>query len=263
MFSLRPLPPAKKSKIPRIIIQTVKSKDNIPTQWLPSQASIKTIMPDWDYKLFDDVDNRNLVKEVCPFYLPYYDSFEFPIERVDFVRSVYMTKFGGVYMDSDFEVLQRLDPLFEDGSDLYFVRSGNVGKYLTNSLIASAPGHPFWEQYRQEMIKPNPWWAFTKHFKVMCQTGPIKLSWAAAKYRPVFSYLPQKLVMPCSVCEVGRCNTEGAYLGPLEGKSWCGWDSHVLNYLLCNWRKLIVYLAILIIVAVAVYVLWKRGAFNR
>lgn len=245
-------------KIPRIIIQTVKSKDNIPTQWLPSQKSIKSVLSHWEYKLFDDSDNRELVKEVCPEYLPYYDTFEFAIERVDFVRSVYMTKFGGIYMDSDYEVLKPLDELFQSGSDLYFVKSGNIGTFLTNSFFASVPGHPFWDSYRRDMIKSNPWWAVGRHLKVMCQTGPIKLTWSVNKFQPSYDLLPQKLIIPCSVCDVGHCDTSLAYLAPLQGSSWCGWDSHVLIYLFCNLKKILFGLIVLIIVIIGI-VIWLRS----
>lgn len=231
-------------------------------------------MSHWEYKLFDDHDNRELVKEVCPEYLPYYDGFEFAIERVDFIRSVYMTKFGGLYMDCDYEVLKPLDELFEgidlDGitsngrfplkpPNMYFVKSGNIGSFLTNSFFASSPGHPFWESYRRDMIKSNPWWAIGRHLKVMCQTGPLKLTWAVNKHltSSSFSLLPQKLIIPCSVCDVGHCDTSSSYLAPLQGSSWCGWDSHVLIYLFCNLKKLIVGLILLILIGAGIWYWFK------
>lgn len=252
--------PLKTRKIPRIIIQTVKSKTNIPCQWLPSQRSIREIMSHWEHKIFDDHDNRELVKEICPEYLSYYDNFPYPIQRVDFVRAVYMIKYGGVYMDMDFEVLKPLDSLFENDADLYFVRSGNVGTYLTNSLMASAPGHPFWRQYLKEMTESVPLWGnFSKHLTIMSSTGPLRLTWTVKKYKPDFSYMPNKLVMPCSVCDVGKCDVSQSLLSPLKGQSWCSWDSHLLNFLLCNWRKIVVYLTFFILFAILIFILWKKG----
>ena len=54
--------------------------------------------------LWTDAMNRELIRRHYPFFLETYDSFELNIMRADSARVFYMHRYGGVYMDLDFEV---------------------------------------------------------------------------------------------------------------------------------------------------------------
>src|SRR5437762_1813333 len=114
--------------IPRRIMQTWKTK-NVPEHWKPSPLSIRQHMPDWEYTLMTDEDNRKFVAEHFPDFLPYYDRFPYPIQRADAIRYCWLYIHGGVYLDLDTVVQKSLEPLFEDGGDLFLVASGNLGSY--------------------------------------------------------------------------------------------------------------------------------------
>ena len=51
--------------------------------------------------------NRELIRVYYPWFLEVYDSFEKNVMRADAARVFYMHKFGGIYMDLDFEVCAR------------------------------------------------------------------------------------------------------------------------------------------------------------
>lgn len=248
----------KKVTIPKIIMQTWKNND-VPPHWRPSVESIKKYMPDWEYVLMTDDDNRNLIKQHFPDFLPYYDKFPYPIQRADACRAVFLYLRGGIYMDLDFELLHPLDDLFTSNNDAYFVCSGNIGSCVTNSFMASKPGHPFWLNYIEEMKKPAPSWALTKHFVVMNTTGPLALTRALKNSDIVYGTLPTKLIMPCSVCNIDYCDASSSYLKPLKGQSWNSFDSLALNFLLCNWRKLVMLVLLIIIVIVIWYLIRRYG----
>ena len=98
----------------KIIHQTWKTKD-IPydiysKNWIESW---KKINPDWEYKLWSDEDNRNLVRDHYPEYLELYDSYERPIAKADIIRFFYMHKFGGLYVDLDFKCLKPFDEIIQ------------------------------------------------------------------------------------------------------------------------------------------------------
>ena len=126
-------------KIPKIIMQTWKTQ-NVPLHWRASQESIQRLMPDWQYVLMTDKDNREFVKTHFPDFLPYYDRFEYPIQRADAVRYCWLAIHGGIYLDLDIELLKPLDPLFTSDNDVYLVSSGELSSHITNSFMASKPG---------------------------------------------------------------------------------------------------------------------------
>ena len=243
-------------KIPKIIMQTWKNHD-IPDKWKISPKSIKKYMPDWKYVLMTDEDNRAFVKKYFPDFLPYYDGFIHNIMRADAIRYMYLYKFGGIYMDLDFEVKHNLDSLFYTDAEAYLIASGNIGSYITNSFMASKPGCKLWLEMIEAMKKPQPWYVMGKHFVVMCSTGPIGLTNVAKKSKVVYAMLPSILLMRCSACNIGKCDTRGAYLKPLEGSSWITYDTKIYNFFLCNWKRLCILLVCLVIILLLViFIIW-------
>lgn len=242
-------------RIPKIIMQTWKDR-NIPDNWKESPVSISNHMPGWEYVLMTDEDNREFVSKHFPDFLPFYDAFPYAIQRADAIRACWLYVKGGIYMDLDFIVQKPLDPLFRSDNELYVVPSGNVPTTITNSFMASKPGCKIWLTYIEEMKKNLPYWAYGKHLKVMTSTGPLCFSRSIQKWSGVYATLPSKLIMPCSVC-TPVCNTDKAYLIPLIGKSWCGYDSHAMNFGLCNWRALVIAIVI-IVLAILIYIILRR-----
>ena len=253
--TLNQLCPTTSITIPKIIMQTWKN-NNIPDHWKSSPQTIKSILPDWKYVLMTDNDNRHFVETHFPDFLPFYDNFPYPIQRADAIRPMWLYIHGGIYIDLDFELLKPLDMLFSTNADAYFVASGNFGFCITNSFMASKPRIPFWLSYIEEMKKHPSTWAISKHFKVMTTTGPLALTRTLRKSNLLYTMLPNKLIMPCSVCNIEKCDLTESYLKPLHGQSWNSYDSLVLNYILCNWRTLS-FILILIILFIVIYFIFK------
>jgi mannosyltransferase OCH1-like enzyme len=61
--------------IPKIIIQTYKSKDQIPADIQPFIQRIQKYNPDFTYMFFDDADIDQFVKDKFPEYLDKFNSF--------------------------------------------------------------------------------------------------------------------------------------------------------------------------------------------
>lgn len=251
-------------KIPKIIMQTWKDK-NIPEKWKSSPLSIKKYLPDWKYVLMTDEDNRNFVKKHFPNFLKYYDGFPHNIMRADAIRYCFLYVFGGLYMDLDFEILppprnhkgpHPINSLFTSDNEVYLVSSSNVGSYLTNSFMASKPGCKLWLDAIEYMKKPVPYYYIGKHLTVMHQTGSFMLSSVAKNSKIVYGNLPVKLILPCSVCNI-KCRTKGAYLKQLEGSSWITYDTKCYNFFMCNYKQLIIAVAlILFVILIALLIQW-------
>lgn len=244
--------------IPKIIYQSWKTHD-VPEKWKVSPASAKAIMPDWQYVLLDNDENRAMIEEHFPDFLSHYDGFPYDIMRADAARYCFLYLYGGIYMDLDFEVQQDLSELFKGSSEVYLVASGNVSSVYTNSFMASQPRSKFWLEVIEEMKKPLDFWSgLLKHFVIMCQSGPLMLSRVARRTNTVIGVLPRSRVMPCSICNLD-CSTCEAYLKPLEGSSWISYDTKFLNFWLCHWKKVIVFLILLILIVLIIYYmdLWR------
>jgi mannosyltransferase OCH1-like enzyme len=251
------------SKIPKLIFQTWKT-ESVPDKWKESPVTIKKYLSNWSYFLSTDQDNRKMVQTYFPDFLSYYDAFQYPIQRADAMRYCFLYLYGGVYMDLDLTLARSFDYLFNSGSSLYFVASGNLTGYITNSFMASKPRHPLWLDVIEEMKKPAPKWALTKHFKVMTTTGPIMLNRVVKSSNYQYTMLPNKLFMPCSVCNMSTCDTSEAILKPLEGGSWNSFDSKVFNYFMCHWRGISwVIIIIVIILFLIILLLWKRQQYCK
>ena len=143
------------SAIPRIIHQSWKSHE-LPPRWASLQQTWITHHPQWEYRFWTDDDNRRLIAAEYPELLSTYDSYPLGINRAELARYMVVRRYGGVYVDLDFECLRPLDSLVA-GRQIIFglepeshaqrapVKERGLDRIVCNAFIASIPGHPFWE----------------------------------------------------------------------------------------------------------------------
>jgi mannosyltransferase OCH1-like enzyme len=80
--------------IPRLIHQSWKSS-YLPAKFGVWSKTCRKKHPDWEWVLWTDEDNLQLVKTHLPWLLPVYNKLPSPIYRADLVRNAYMYVFGG------------------------------------------------------------------------------------------------------------------------------------------------------------------------
>lgn len=143
--------------VPRLIHQTAKTAE-IPPQWAPLQSKLKNLHPGWEYRLWTDEDNESLIRDSFPGLLPVYLNLPKPIMRADMVRYAYMARFGGLYLDTDYECLKPFDLL---DRSCVLPRESDDSKpiFLGNCVFASEAGHPFWTAVLDALAQQPP----TKH----------------------------------------------------------------------------------------------------
>ncbi|MGA2764955.1 MAG: glycosyltransferase [Spirochaetia bacterium] len=137
--------------IPRIIHQTVKNLE-IPPQWVSFQAVARELHHNWEYRLWTDADNLSLMAESAVRWMHLYESLPRNIMRADMIRYVILQKYGGLYLDLDYELFRPFDLLEES---LVLPSESDPGEeiILGNCILASEPGHPFWECALTELEK--------------------------------------------------------------------------------------------------------------
>lgn len=104
------------------------------------QEIIKIFHPDWEYKLWTDQDLEHL--ELINQEL--YDSVTNPGEKSDILRLELIYKFGGIYLDTDCELVQPLDELHQKFDFYAALRPIREASYtaVMNGMIGSKPKHP-------------------------------------------------------------------------------------------------------------------------
>ena len=115
------------------------------------------------------------------------------------------------------------------------------------------PNHPFFKFCIDKLPDYiDSFQYFGKHLHVMNSTGPIFLSKMINKYglqniKNHYILSKKEWSGDCNSCNLNKCNG-GIYFSMLEGKSWHSIDSTISNYIVCNYRKIIFILLILLII---------------
>jgi len=184
--------------IPKIIIQTYKSYDELPNKIKLYIKTIKKNHPDFEYKYFNDADIEIFIKEKFPEYLDKFNSFKYVIQKIDFFRYLAIYYYGGFYFDVDVELYKKLNTLlnhqcvfpveFDLNTIVYFLskyRIPEIKKYsgiqtLTEQIGQYAFGaeknHPFIKKIIDnivnQIIPEEDIPVNNKEEEVCCTTGP-------------------------------------------------------------------------------------------
>ena len=177
-----------KQKIPKIIIQTYKTKD-LPQYYQNIVNHNRNLNPDYEYKLFDDNDCFEFIKNN-------YDSRtlnafqkinpKYGASKADFFRYCAMYKYGGVYLDIKSKILKPLNKLINNDDEYilsYWIfkpwRNILKNKYgeFQNWHIICVPGHPFLKEVIENVINNIENYSLEKYppskESVIFLTGPV------------------------------------------------------------------------------------------
>jgi mannosyltransferase OCH1-like enzyme len=239
-------------EIPKIIFQTWKTYD-IPDNWKNAQKTVIEKNKDWKYVLLSDEDNLQIVKKNFPDFLPYYINFKYNIQRADAIRYMILYLNGGVYIDLDYEAIKPFGSIILDkDKEVGLIKSSNID-CITNSFLCSSKGANFWLKCIEEMKKPNKWYYFTKHFKIMCSTGPIMIDRVYNKNKDKVQIL--EITVPCNICNINNCEYDKKYfLRAIHGQSWNSWDTIIINFIYCNKKSII---CIILIIILTIFIIYK------
>ena len=170
----------------RIIHQSWKTND-IPYHVYKKECvdSWKKKNPEWEYRMWTDQDNENLVKNHYPQYYDLFMSYRRTIQKADVSRLFYMHKFGGLYVDLDFQCLKNMDLIIASGKiNLGRQRmKGYKTNSIPNALMYSEPGDEFWikciEELKFHQYNKNGIYQNTES-----STGPVFLNHCLNKFKP-------------------------------------------------------------------------------
>lgn len=159
--------------VPRIIHQTYKT-EVLPENFKAWREECKILNPGWEFKLWTDESNLDLVSTYYPELLSMYQGYDVNIKRVDAARYMMLHKYGGVYMDMDLTCLRGFnESTFARENTFYAARQhpkgGDEAQRVANAFMASTPGHPFLSKILAALNG-------TKDYHVIVATGPAFLT---------------------------------------------------------------------------------------
>lgn len=93
--------------------------------------------PDYEIRIWNATTAREFLTKEYKWFLPTYDGYKYPIQRVDALKYFVLWHYGGVYMDLDISCRRSLDPLL--GFPVWFPEASPLG--VNNDLMACAPRH--------------------------------------------------------------------------------------------------------------------------
>lgn len=135
--------------IPKIIHQTAKNKKLSWEERMLRKRAMK-LMPDYDFKLYDDQENRAIVAKHFPEYLSKYDNINKGVAKVDVIRLIYMYLWGGYYCDTDYKWLASPDKFsLNECICILPISRGQKDNIecLGNAVFGSEPKIEFWKDF--------------------------------------------------------------------------------------------------------------------
>jgi mannosyltransferase OCH1-like enzyme len=187
--------------IPRTFHQIWLGPDPLPAEYLEHRRSWTTHHPGWTLEVWTE--------ETLPGDLERKEIYELlrqPAERSDLLRFELLARYGGVYVDADFECLRSIEPLV-DGAEL-FVGYRKPGR-VNNALLGAVPGHPLVERAIQEIAPRTTYGPVDKD-----ATGPGFLG-RLLDGQPGVTFFEPGVFYPRTVEE-----REGAYAVHHQARSW-------------------------------------------
>lgn len=160
-------------RIPELIHQTAKTAE-LDEECRGYQERVKELHPTWQYRLWTDADNSRFVRREFPDFVDVFGSLPRNIMRADVIRYLLMYRLGGLYLDTDYELVKPFD--LTDHACVLPLESEHEtgpGTRLMNAFFAAAPRHPFFRLVIEE-LRSNP--PLDPAIDVLEATGPVFLT---------------------------------------------------------------------------------------
>ncbi|KAI4708929.1 hypothetical protein J4E89_006331 [Alternaria sp. Ai002NY15] len=123
--------------------------------------------PSYEIRMWNATSAREFLSNEYAWFLPTYDGYRYPIQKVDALKYFALYHFGGVYMDLDVACRRSLDPLLDFPA--WFPEASPLG--VNNDLMASAAKHPVVKKMTEGLATHN-WNLLFPYLTIFWTTGP-------------------------------------------------------------------------------------------
>lgn len=159
----------------------------VPIKYLPYIESWKNFHQNWTYKLWDENSCDKFLSDHYSWFIPYYNSYQSIIHKIDSIRYFLLYHYGGAYIDIDIECKKPLDNLMHENKkiDLFFFESG-AGLLNNATMLSRNAKDKFFVDYCfPQLIKNHQaWWHMkTSWMTVIWMSGPMFLRKCVSLYK--------------------------------------------------------------------------------
>ncbi|WAP60403.1 glycosyltransferase [Streptomyces sp. S465] len=145
------------------IIHQIWNDKDVPPKCQAWVESWRRHHPEWEYRLWTQVECRALLAEHYRWFLPIYDRYPEGAMRADASRYFILDRFGGVYVDLDLECLRPVDALLagqelvvglepQEHAQLLSAHRSGLPRLVGTGFLASRPGHPFLAHVHRQLV---------------------------------------------------------------------------------------------------------------
>jgi hypothetical protein len=152
---------------PRVFHQIWVGPDSFPEEFRAYQQSWLDNHPGWELRMWTEDNLPDTLRRPEGA-----ERLRSPVERCDILRFELVWRFGGVYVDLDFECLQSIEPLIEDAT--FFIGLAGPGR-VSSGLFGAVPGHPILDQALEE-LRPREYYGYDKDAAGWRFLSPIVLA---------------------------------------------------------------------------------------
>jgi mannosyltransferase OCH1-like enzyme len=132
--------------IPPIIHHIWMGPKSMPEKCHMCIQRAKQIYPSFTFHLWNDESVEQLLQTHFPEYLAAFQGLPRLIMKIDMIRYFIMYKFGGMYLDTDYFVLNSFDFSTHEVVLPANREENGIPTCVGNCIFASRPNHSFWKQ---------------------------------------------------------------------------------------------------------------------
>lgn len=153
--------------IPQILHHIRLGSSEPKAEWQEARNACLNMHPDWEAMSWTDANAREFVAENYPHLLRMWESYKFPIQRVDALRYMVLYHYGGVILDMDLHCLRPLSPLLR----FPFLAPAAHPIGFSNGFLMAKKEHPFVGSLIDNLSAYNKNWFGLPYATVMFSTG--------------------------------------------------------------------------------------------
>ncbi|OXV05619.1 hypothetical protein Egran_06613 [Elaphomyces granulatus] len=136
-------------------------------EWVAARSQCLRYHEGWDFHLWDDASANAFVQDHFPHLKNMWDSYPYPVQRVDALRYMVLYKYGGVVLDFDLACKRSLGPLRR----FDFVAPAAHPTGFSIGMLLASPNNTFVDELVHNLPIYNRYWFFLPYVTVMFSTG--------------------------------------------------------------------------------------------
>lgn len=225
----------------------------IPTEGSHAPTECAEKNPGFTVNVWNATSARDLLEDHYSWFLPTYDNYRHPIQRVDAIKYFLLWHYGGIYIDMDMTCRRALNPLLPFPA--WLPKASPLG--VNNDLMAARPRHPLVGAMVHKLQSRDRNLLFP-YLTIFWSTGPqftsdvLKMWWrgidsmARLPAQDRFRVLPQEFY-----------SEKYTFFGHMPGGTWHGGEVAVILWLVDRpWVVAVVPAAVLVLLAA--WLRWRR-----